>query len=283
MVDPPMPRAAAVLAALFASLAAGPALAGEASCSVDRGAVVVSAAFGDITGDFILDLSAPRSVLHLDRAQMEGLTTPAVDGTLTLAGERNAAHLTIASIDARSLGLPTTLNGVIGADILAAYVVDLRFAPCRLRLWRGRAPPLRGAKPLPVEMIAGVPTVGASISDGHTALAGAFAISTGTPGVRVSQAVAALSRTPKGIDPTSRYAPPAHLSALGVVDAAILNASASLQPDAPPGVDGEIGVDVWSRYELRLDIGRRRLWLTPARLKRLAPVSGRRSARPAGS
>jgi len=278
-----MSRTTAVLAAVFATFAAGPALAGEAPCWVDRGAVVISAAFGDITGDFILDFSAPQSILHLDRAQMEGITAPTVDAPLAFVGERMPAHLAVASIDTRSLGLPSTINGVIGADVLAGYVIDLRFAPCRLRLWPGRAPPSRGAKPLPVGMIAGVPTVRASISDGHTALAGAFAISTVTPGVRVSKAVAALSRTPKGIDPTSRYAPPAHLAALGVVDAAILNAPASLQSDAAPGVDGEIGVDVWSRYELRLDIGRRRLWLTPARIKRLEPVSGRRSARPGGS
>ena len=30
--------------------------------------------------------------------------------------------------------LPTPIAGIIGADVLAAYVLDIRYAPCRVAL-----------------------------------------------------------------------------------------------------------------------------------------------------
>jgi hypothetical protein len=276
-----MPRAALVLAALLASLLAAPAAAGEAPCWIDNGAVVVSAAIGDIAGDFILDPAAPRSILHLDRAQLEGLDGPTYAATLSVAGERFPASLAIASIDARSLGLPTTINGVIGADVLANWVVDLRFSPCRLALSR-RAPAPHYGRMLPIAMMAGVPAVQASISDGRLALAGWFAVSTDDAGVRVSNVVAGLSRKPRRIDPNGRYRAAARLAALGVADRAMTNLPASLQADAPPGLIGELGDVVWERYAaIRLDIRRRQLWLTAATEPRRP--SGRRRARSGGS
>jgi hypothetical protein len=278
MVGRVMPRAAAVLAALCLAAAAPPALAGETRCWVDNGAVVVSAALGDIAADFLLDLSAPRSVLHVDRALASGIETPTWAATLTLAGERIPASFAVASLDARSLGLPTTINGLIGADVLAGYVIDLRLSPCRIALWRRRAPPIGPAQSLPVAWIAGVPTIAASISDGRTGMEGRFGVDTGSAGVRIAADAARLSRTPKGIDATSRQRPPAHLFALGLGGDVIRSAPAGLASDAPAGVLGDIGSDVWARYELRLDLRADRLQLAqPAR------PSGRRRARSAGS
>jgi hypothetical protein len=278
MVGPSMPRVAAVLAALCLAAAAPPALAGEARCWVDNGAVVVSAALGDIAGDFLLDLSAPTSVLHVDRALEAGIETPTRAATLTLAGERIPASFAVASLDARSLGLPTTINGLIGADVLAGYVIDLRFSPCRIALWRRRAPPMGPAQSLPVEWVAGVPTIAASISDGHTGVEGRFGVDTGSAGVRIAAGAARLSRTPKGIDAASRQRPPARLDALGLGGDAIRSAPAGLAADAPAGVLGDIGDDVWARYDLRLDLRAGRLQLAqPTR------PSGRRRARSAGS
>jgi hypothetical protein len=283
MVAPPMRRAAPAaiaLAAFVGCLAAPPARAGEARCWVDRGAVVVSAAFGEITGDFILDLAAPHSLLHVDRALSDGIVTPTADATLSFARERIPARFTVASLDDRSLGLPTTINGLIGADVLAGYVVDIRLSPCRIRLWRGRAPALGPSRTLPVKMVGGVPTVGASITDGRTALAGRFGVGAGSPGVRLAASAATLSRTPKGVDPAALYDPPARLAALGLGDQALQDLPASLASDLPAGVLGDIGTDVWARYgALRLDLRRDRLQLAPA----ARPVSGRRRARSAGS
>jgi hypothetical protein len=279
MVAPLMRRAVSALAILAALAVATPASAGEARCWVDRGVVVVSAAFGQITGDFILDLAAPRSLLHVDRALSDGIVTPTANGVLSVAGQRIPTRLTVASIDDRSLGLPTTLNGLIGADVLAGYVVDLTLSPCRIRLWRGPAPPLGPAWALPVQMIDGVPTVAASIADGRTALFGRFGVSTGSPGMRLATSVAKLSRAPKRVDPAALYAPPARLAALGIAGEALQRLPASLASDLPDGVLGDIGDDVWSRYgTLRLDLRRNRLQLAPA-----TPASGRRRARSGGS
>jgi hypothetical protein len=272
-----MPRRADVLAALCLAAVAAPAAADEAPCAVDKGAVVVSAALGDIAGDFLLDLSAPHSILHIDRALASGIGTPTWAATLTLAGERIPADFTVASLDARSLGLPTTINGLIGADVLSGYVVDLRFSPCRIALWRRHAPPLRRARRLPVEWIAGVPTIAASITDGRTGLAGRFGIDTGAAGVRIAASAARLSRARKGLDAGSRQRPPARLAALGLGGEALRNTRAGLATDAPAGVLGEIGNDIWARYDLRLDLRAGRLQLSEPK------PSGRRRARSAGS
>jgi hypothetical protein len=272
-----MRRLAAALVLAAAGLA-GPAGAGVAHCWLDDGAVVVSAAFGDITGDFLLDLSAPHSVLHVDRALADGIVTPTASATLRLAGARIPATLAVASLDARSIGLPTTINGLIGADALRGYVVDLSLSPCRIALWRGRAPHFRATARSPVSWIGGVPTVPASITDGRTGLAGDFAVDTGTAAVRVSDEAAGLSRAPKGADPASRLHPPARLAALGLGGAALTALPAALASDLPPGVLGAVGTAVWGRYAVRLDLRRGVLKLGPA-----AAVSGRRRARSAGS
>ena len=270
------------LAATLISAAAGvgAARAGETRCWVDRGVLVVPAAFGDVAGDYILDLSSPKSVLHVDDALGEGVETPQTTGTLRFAGETAPATLQVASLDARTLGLPSTIVGLIGADVLAPYVVDIRFSPCRVRLSR-RAPAFRAIATLPLEMTDGVPAIPATISDGRTALAGRFAVDTGTAAVRLSSKVAALSRTPaKGVDPASRLDPPARLDALGLAGAAQRRLPAALADDLPPTLAGSIGTAAWSRYELRVDMRRGRLQLA-------APpgtdVSARRSARSADS
>jgi hypothetical protein len=268
-------RLSLALAVLVAS--AGAARAGETRCWVDRGVLVVPAAFGDIAGDFILDLSEPKSVLHVDVALGEGIQTPQATGTLRLAGETIPAALQVASLDARSLGLPSTINGLIGADALAGYVIDIRFSPCRLSLWRGRAPRFHATTTLPIELAGGVPSIRASIADARgTALAGRFALDTGTAAVRLSSQVAALSRAPgKGVDPASRIDPPARLDALGLAGAAQRRLPAALEDDLPPALTGGIGVAAWSRYDVRIDLRRGRLQLAaPGR-----GVSARRSAR----
>jgi hypothetical protein len=268
------------LAALLAS--AGAAHAGATRCWVDRGVLVVPAAFGDIAGDFILDLSAPQSVLHIDVALGDGIVTPQATATLRLAGETIPATLQVASLDKRSLGLPSTINGLIGADALAPYVVDIRFEPCRVRLWRGRAPRLQAIATLPITMTDGVPAIRASVADARgTALAGRFAVDTCTAAVRLSSRVAALSRAPAtGVDPDSRLQPPARLGALGLAGAALRRLPAALEDDLPPALTGGVGTAAWSRYEVRIDLRRGRLQLAEPTGAR---VSASRLSRPGGS
>ena len=278
-----MRRVAATIALAVVSAAAWPAWAGETECWIDNGAVVVPAALaqpglGDITGDFILDLSAPHSQLHLTTAQSDGLgDATEAQGALTLAGEHIAARLAVADLDDRQWGFPTTLNGLIGADVLAGYVVELRLSPCRLTLWR-RAPPATALATLPVTMVAGIPSIAASIFDGTKRRRGQFAIDTGAAGVRIGADRARFSRLSARVDPVSRDHPPARLAALSLAGRVFQNQPAALETDAPAGQLGGIGTDIWSRYVLRLDLRRGRLSLIAP-----AKVSAPRSSRSPGS
>ncbi|HEX3916899.1 MAG TPA: hypothetical protein VHW60_06135 [Caulobacteraceae bacterium] len=263
MVARPMRRAAA-LACCLASLAARPALAGTTQCWVDHGVVVAPAAFGDIAGDFIFDLSSPRSVLHLDVAELNDVEGDSARRVLRLAGERIPATVAIAPIDDRAYGLPSTISGLIGADVLAGYVVDIEFAPCRISLWRRRAPKFRATAVLPVQMVAGAPAIAAAVADGRTVLSGLFAIDTGSLGVRLAATDARLSRTPQGLDAGSRQHPPARLGALSLADDLYEATPAAVASDIAPGLLGGVGTEVLSHYRLRLDVRRRELLLAPA-------------------
>src|SRR5271168_3220033 len=93
-------RAAAAI--LWAGSATA-ASAGETRCWIDNGALVAPAAFGDIAGDFLIDLSAPRSELHGTRAQSDGVVTPTATGELVIAGQRlPAVTLEVADLDHRT-------------------------------------------------------------------------------------------------------------------------------------------------------------------------------------
>jgi hypothetical protein len=256
-----MRRAVALSLALF-GLDAAQADAGEIGCSLDNGAIIVPAALGDIAGDFILDLSASKSELHLTRSEAEGLATSEVAAPLRLAGETIAADFSVVDLDARSRGFPTTINGLIGADSLKGYVIDLALHPCRLRLSRGPTNENRG-RSLPVRWIDGTPAVWASITDGRTGLVGWFAIDTGAAGVRVSTAIAHLSRSSNDVDATARSRPPARLAALGFAGRAFTNVPAALESDLPAPLIGGLGAAVWSHYDVRLDLMRDRLRLLP--------------------
>ncbi len=226
--------------------------------------MVVPAAFGDVAGDFILDLSAPKSELHVDVALRRRDRDAADDGAAAPGRRDHPGHARRGDLDARSLGLPSTINGLIGADVLAGYVVDIRFDPCRVRLWRGRAPPLHAIATLPIELADGVPSIPATIADARgVALAGRFAIDTGTAAVRLSSQAASLSRTlGKDVDPASRLDPPARLEALGLAGVALRRLPAALEDDLPPTLTGGVGTAAWSHYEVRVDLRRGRLQLS---------------------
>ncbi len=262
-------RPGVVAAALLAAVAAGAARAGETRCWIDHGALVVPAAFGDIAGDFILDLAAPGGLLHVTRAGMAGHEEPAVTAPLRLAGATfPAVTLTVADLDARTRPFGTVINGVIGADALRAYVVELNPDPCRLRLVPA-AParaPARGALRLTVTALNGRPTVQASVTDGVRIRAGGFALGTGAWESTVVKArLARPAPTASGpVPPSSRLR--------GVEVAGTLFEQVPARPDAQaPGSDdaalGVIGLSVWSHWRLRLDQTNGVLDLTPAQRK----------------
>lgn len=240
---------------LMSLTAAASARAGETACWFENGAIVAPAAIADMAGDFVIDLSAPRTLLHETKAQMSGYARTDLALPVRLAGQRvEVAPVIVADLDYRSVGFDTPIAGVIGADILDRYVVSIDFSPCRLRLdplgqrfaGRGRA--------LPVTMVHGVPTVLAAASSGDMGLLGAFALDTASNGgVRARGAADAPRQTPAGT-----------LRGLSWNGALRQNLPAVKAGDLPDGVVGALGVQVLSDYRLRLDPQAGLLWLTPS-------------------
>jgi hypothetical protein len=241
-------------------LLAPSARAGEAACWFENGAVVVPAEVGGVAGDWLLDPSAAHTLLHETRAQMEDLP-PIFTASAHVAGESlEGLQVTVADLDGRAPGFATPIAGVLGADVLGRFVVDLDFAPCRVRFSSGRgwrAP--RGSRSLPLSFVDGLPTVLAAVSDDRRARQGPFAIDwSSRAAVRLT---GGTFNRPREIPP--RSVAPARLRALSIDGDLYEEVSAALAPDIDPSIAGALGVDLWSRWRLRLDMTGGRLWLSP--------------------
>ncbi len=245
-----MSRRAFLISACAALCWAGVAYAGETDCWFENGAVVAPAVIGDMAGDYVIDLSAPRTLLHETKAQMEGFLDPEIMAPVRVAGLKAVAvSVRIANLDARGAGFVTPIAGVIGMDVLAGHSVEIDFARCRLRIdrpWRARRQVV-----FPVSMIEGLPTVAAGVSDGPRAFYGAFAIDTASTAMtRLSTRDAAASGK---LDPAARHKAPARLRALSIGGVLAENVPATLADDLPEGVSGTLGTGLWARHRLRLD------------------------------
>lgn len=252
-------------AALILALAAAPA-APAGACWFEHGVVVVPAEVMGVAGDFILDTGAPRTVLAETQAQGAGFAGTNLTGEVRLAGRRvEAVAVAVEDIDVRTGLFPTPIAGVVGADVLKAYVVDLSLAPCRLALRHpGRAPPFAARTVLPLAWVGGVPAVAASVSDGPRTLTGAFALATGsdTP-VRISDRLAAApgATPPREAYPYGVLRP--KLRALSIAGRIAETLPSGLL-EAPDGaLAGEIGAPLLYAWRLRFDFPRGRLLLAP--------------------
>lgn len=146
----------ALLALGAAGLTCPNARAGETRCWIDKGALVVSASFGAIAGDFLVDLATPSSQIHTTAAEAAGLVPgdgpapggpqPSAISDLRIAGERlKVVKMRIVDLDARARDFDTNIGGVLGADVFAPFVVEVRPSPCRLRLMPRPRPVAAGA------------------------------------------------------------------------------------------------------------------------------------------
>jgi hypothetical protein len=232
----------------------GPAAAGETACWFENGAVVAPAAIGGIAGDYVIDLSAPRTLLHVDVAQGAGFVETALTLPVRLAGQSvEAAPIAVQSLDYRAVGFSTPIVGVIGADILDRYGLTLDFSPCRLRLERPGTTRAGQDVGLPVTIVGGVPTIIAAASDGLKGASGPFALDTASNGgVRA-----------RGAPDAPRQKPAGTLSGLSLNGTLRQDLPAVMAGDLPDGVVGALGVQVLAAYRLRLDPKALRLWLTP--------------------
>jgi hypothetical protein len=254
-----MRRLAPLLTLSLLAAHGGPAVAGETACWFENGAVIAPAAVGGVAGDYVIDLSAPRTLLHLDIAQGAGFTDTALSLPVRLAGQAvEAAPVAVRSLDYRAVGFSTPIVGVIGADILDRYTLTLDFSPCRLRLERPGAPSGAQGVGLPVTLAGGVPTILAAASDGLRGVSGPFALDTASAGgVRARGAVDGPRQKPAGT-----------LSGLSLAGTLRQDLPAVVAGDLPDGVVGAIGVQVLAAYRLRLDPKALRLWLTPVQAAR---------------
>lgn len=155
-------------------------MAGEIACRFERGVVTVPAMMAGIAGDYIVDTGAAQSALHETKAQAEGIADTELTGDLSLAGLTvRSLPLKVVDLDVRTWNLPTPVAGVIGADALKGFVVDVAYAPCRIRLSRpGQAPRFKG-RTLNLGWDLGRPTVAAAVADDHRRISGRFVVATG--------------------------------------------------------------------------------------------------------
>ena len=169
-----------ILASFILAALGAPGHAAEVPCHFDAGVIVVPAEVAGIAGDYILDTGSARTMLHETLAQTAGIEATEILGDVVLAGHRTMGlPLTIVDLDVRTWNLPTVGAGVIGADVLRDFVVDVSFAPCRVRLSsREDAPSFRG-RSLGMGWDQGRPTVMASISDDARQITGTFVVATG--------------------------------------------------------------------------------------------------------
>ena len=240
------------------------ARASESRCWYEAGVVVAPAEVMGVAGDYVLDTGAPRTLLADTQAQGAGFAETALAGEVRLAGmEVRRQPVTVAKLDARLAALPTPVAGVIGADVLSRYVLDVSFAPCRIGLWRpGQAPRLGRAAGVPIAWRSGRPVAAAATADGARALAGDFVLSTGsdTP-VRLrddlADAPGAVSRAE--LYPYGALRP--RVRALSFAGELFEFPKSGLTPKAELDAAGEIGAPVLARFRLRFDFPRGLLWL----------------------
>lgn len=216
-----------------------------------------------IAGDYLIDPSAPTTLIHETRAQSEGIAVVELIAPVRVAGLSLAAlPVKVVDLDFRAPGFDTPIAGVIGADALAGQVIDLDFAPCRLRIHRPIRGRLRG-RALPLTLVGGVPTVRAAVADDRTARAGLFAIDWSSAGqVRLSDRLAVFKPVREGYDPLARNRATGRLRAFSFQGELSEESPSGLVAGLDPAVSGTIGTDEWSRWRVRLDLVRRVLTLS---------------------
>src|SRR5579859_291099 len=264
--EPTVSRASLALSAVLA-LTAGPALAGEARCWFENNVIVVGAEVMGWPGDYILDTATPHTILAESQAQTAGYVETALNGEIRLAGLTLPNRpVQVLAIDLRTGALPTPISGVIGADVLKGFVLDVQFRPCRVTL---SPRPRKGFGPaitLPMDWLADRPVVRAAVSDGPHAFSGAF-----TPGIgadttiRLSDALAAApgAPKPKELYPYGIAFP--RLRALSFAGALSENLPAGLMKAEDPALAGQIGTQLLSHYRLRFDFPAGKLLLAPVK------------------
>lgn len=257
-------RRSSLLLLLAAGLWPLAAQAGETRCWFEGGVLVVPGEVMGVAGDYVLDTGAPHTLLADTQAQGAGFAATALTGEVRFAGlDLHDRPVAVEVLDARLFALSTPVAGVIGADVLAGRVLDVRFAPCRVSLYEaGRAPAFGRGVTLPLAWRDGRPVAPAAVADGRRTLAGDFVVATGadTP-VRLRDDLAdvpgAAKRAP--LYPYGVVRPT--LRALSFAGDLYEAQASGLAAKADLDAAGEIGAPVLAHYRVRFDFVRGRLEL----------------------
>ena len=231
--------------------------------------IVVGAEVMGVPGDYVLDTATPHTQLAESQAQAAGYAEVSLVGRVRLAGlSLSGRAVAVADLDPRTGALPTPIAGVIGADVLRAYVLDVSFAPCRIVLSpAGGAPRFRAPMSLPMAWVADRPGVIAAVADGPHTVSDLFAPATGADtGLRLSDAIASVAGAarPDELYPYGVYRP--RLRALSFAGALSENLPTGLMKAENPRLAGQIGAPLLARYRLRFDFPAGRLLLAPTAL-----------------
>jgi len=169
----------------------------------------------------------------------------------------------VADLDVRTWNLPTPAGGVIGADVLKGFVVDVTYAPCRVRLSpAGQAPRFTG-RVLDLGWDLGRPTAVAAVADDTREIRGRFVIASGANApVRIADD---LAQAP-GASRLDEFYPDgvwlARLPQVAFAGAVGLDAGAGLMK--PEGdVVGLLGAPVLAHFRLRFDFPAGKLVVQP--------------------
>lgn len=251
---------------VLAVWAAAPAHADEIACRFERGVLVAPAVVAGVTGDYVIDTGAAQTALHETKAEAEGIAATDLIGDVRLAGIAvKALPLKVADLDLRTWNLPTPAAGVIGADALRGFVVDVSYAPCRLRLSAAGQAPRFSGRALDLAWDLGRPTVEAAVSDDAHQIFGRFVIATGANApIRLADD---LAQTPGASRPAELYPEGVWLARLPQVDFAGATgrdvAAGLMKPEGD--VVGVIGGAVLAHFRLRFDFPAARLIVEPVR------------------
>jgi hypothetical protein len=254
-----------LISALLLALAAGPAWADEVACRFEAGVITASAEVAGIAGDYILDTGAAQTTLHETKAQAEGFVATAFPGDVRLAGMvvRGAA-VKVADLDVRTWNLPTPVVGVIGADVLKGFVVDVSYTPCRVRLSPPRRAPRFAGRTLALGWDLGRPTAAAAVSDDAHEVRGRFVIATGANAP--ARLADDLAQAPGAAEPAELYPQGIEFARLPQVTfggAVGRDVAAGLMK--PQGdVVGLLGGPVLAHFRLRFDFPAGKLVVQPA-------------------
>jgi hypothetical protein len=251
---------------VLAVLVAGQAHGAEIACRFERGVVVVPAMMAGIAGDFIVDTGAAQSALHETKAQAEGIAETDLTGDVQVAGMVvKGLAVKVVDLDVRTWNLPTPIAGVIGADALKAFVLDVAYAPCRLRLSTAAEAPRFHGRTLALGWDLGRPTVDASVSDDAHRIAGRFVVATGANvPVRLADD---LAQAPGAAETKELYPDGVWLARLPQVDFAGATgrdvAAGLMKPEGD--VVGLLGGSVLAHFRLRFDFPGGQLTVDPVR------------------